>query len=85
MEPDLCVALAGRRAVTTIADHDTAHAICDGCWSNRYKDETEPPARVRESIRVEELCCFCGSANSSGIYVRHDLEGLVCQDGRTSE
>lgn len=67
------------------------HSVCDACYSDRAADAgwRMPPHRVALVVAqqvpatvvsqpVIEGCCFCGNFHVSGIYVRHDPEGLRC-------
>jgi hypothetical protein len=42
------------------------HSICPACWQKRNAGE---PYRQAEDPDLE-ICCFCGEAHRSGIYVR---------------
>jgi len=44
------------------------HNICGRCWIIR--EPVTEPVTLRDA--TEENCCFCGSLNADGIYVRED-------------
>ncbi len=44
------------------------HVICRACWIER--NPGRPPVVLTEE--ASEICCFCGNATTSGIYVRED-------------
>lgn len=56
-------------------------ACCDDCWWGTdpafipngrgvVEDGIRQPLRLRQEMRVEEFCHFCGWPTYSGIYVR---------------
>lgn len=54
------------------------HAICDSCWPSfnvRHMNLDEP---YRVIARPDEVCCYCGEATNSGIYVREDPTLVPC-------
>ena len=51
------------------------HSICDPCWIKRERDRI--PHRLKE--RTTEICCFCGVAHNSGIYVREQPHLVLCK------
>jgi hypothetical protein len=52
------------------------HSQCDDCWDDRHPSP-RTPVRTRE--KEQELCCFCGTPNISGIYVREDPLKTLCK------
>lgn len=44
------------------------HSCCDDCFDERTGGRE--PIRLQDA--PEEICCFCGIATVSGIYVRED-------------
>lgn len=53
------------------------HSICGPCWDQR--EPGRAPLRLKEPDT--EICCFCGTATTSGIYVRQDPDTLNCIHG----
>ncbi len=51
------------------------HNICKSCYKLVF------PGREPYTLAIadEEHCCFCGGANSDGIFVRYDPEELHCK------
>ncbi len=57
------------------------HAICDPCWAQHTRGRT--PYRLTEPR--EELCCFCGSHTTSGIFVRQDPKDVPSCPGHSDD
>jgi hypothetical protein len=55
------------------------HSICTDCWSHEHPDQE--PFVMKEEYREEEVCCYCGIKNRSGIYTRENPENLACHGG----
>lgn len=51
------------------------HNICEKCWFKRDPNRT-PLKLTGEDLT--DVCCFCGSTNQDGIYVRHDPKTTIC-------
>lgn len=51
------------------------HPICKLCWSERHPDEEPWPAKFAD----EERCCYCGTLNFDGIYVRVNPVHVPCK------
>jgi hypothetical protein len=51
------------------------HAQCETCWTAAHP-EGRTPVTVRDA--KPEPCCFCGTATTAGIYIRHDPRVLSC-------
>lgn len=50
------------------------HVICRECWVAKHPDQDAH--RIQGS--PVHACCFCGTATSSGIYVREDPKLVNC-------
>lgn len=61
--------ISGRRDTTT-----WNHELCVSCWIEREGHRLP----VRLVPAVWERCCFCGTWNNSGIWIRHDPRTLSC-------
>ena len=51
------------------------HNICGKCW--RKREGARVPVKLTKP--KTQRCCFCGTANAGGIYVRHNPDLLDCQ------
>jgi len=48
-------------------------ACCDDCWEDfGFAAHGRKPLRLKQEVRREEYCHFCGWTTYSGIYVRED-------------
>jgi hypothetical protein len=50
------------------------HEICDACWETQHGQRE--PMRIVDPREVE--CCFCGTKNKSGIFVRANPLDIHC-------
>lgn len=63
---------------------DWNHSCCDACWmkihvpSRVARGGSNEPGRLKPELCESLLCCWCGSRNESGIYVRSDPDKLRC-------
>lgn len=55
--------------------------ICEECW---WEQHASDPARLREDVRDDEICAFCGRPTFSGIYVRVDPSTVPFPQGKVS-
>jgi hypothetical protein len=60
----------------------TTHHSCDDCW-HRIAPDRPFPLRITYNGRdlPWDTCCWCGTWNNSGIYVRTEQPPLFCQHG----
>lgn len=49
--------------------------ICARCWDER--NPSREPYRLAQPEL--EICCYCGTENTDGIYCQGDASELVCQ------
>jgi hypothetical protein len=60
---------------------DFNQPLCNRCWFDRNNDRQ--PARIIQ--KVEERCCLCASATTSGIYFRVDPKTVPYPTLRSSQ
>lgn len=60
--------------------NECTHSICRPCWLARCRahGESARPPTV-DSDPIVESCCYCGTENRHGIYVRDNFERLLCK------
>jgi len=51
------------------------HNICKTCWDVNFPERKA----VTLTIKVTEICCYCGCFNTTGIFVREDPTKLKCK------
>lgn len=54
------------------------HNACPSCWQAMRGTELPPP---RATSPKAEACCWCGTVNDAGIYLRSDPKHLRCFPG----
>jgi hypothetical protein len=69
---------ANYRKKVKLADPSWTHNICVDCWKKRY---TSRPTAIQGI--PEEVCCFCGKANSDGVFIRADPSTLLCKHNQS--
>lgn len=52
----------------------TSQPVCAKCWDDEHP--YRHPVRVTGSAVQPETCCYCGTLNRSGIYVRVDTDAV---------
>ena len=50
-------------------DFSWTQPACETCFAG-VLPKCENPVRIREDLRDEEVCCMCGRANTSGLFIR---------------
>ncbi len=56
--------------------HTWVHNMCKVCWDEKHPDRL--PIVLLEKYRSSETCCWCGSINKDGIFVRENPNFLPC-------
>jgi hypothetical protein len=59
------------------------HSMCKSCWFIYYPRST--PTAIKEQYRISEKCCYCGTENKDGIYIRGNPDELLCKGNHREE
>jgi hypothetical protein len=51
-----------------MSDYSWTQPVCDDCWDAEHPAKRSPRHRMGD----REVCCRCGEATVSGIYIRVD-------------
>jgi len=65
---------------------DWTHSMCALCWNDWHADnlayQYNPDPAVHHG--PDDLCCLCGKAHNSGLYLRVDPRVLPCKEREVS-